>query len=41
VLPVIGIIKRIQVEERELEQHFGTRYQDYRKRTWRIIPYIY
>jgi protein-S-isoprenylcysteine O-methyltransferase len=41
VLPVIGIIKRIQVEERELEQHFGTQYQDYRKHTWRIIPYIY
>ena len=41
VLPIIGVIKRIQVEEKELEQHFGKQYQDYRKNTWCVIPHIY
>jgi protein-S-isoprenylcysteine O-methyltransferase len=41
VLPAIGIIRRIKVEEKELEQHFGKPYQDYRKVTWAVIPYIY
>lgn len=41
VLPAIGIIRRIKVEEKELEQHFGKRYQDYRKVTWAVIPHIY
>jgi protein-S-isoprenylcysteine O-methyltransferase len=41
VLPTIGIIRRIGVEEKELYDHFGEQYQDYRKSTWRIIPHIY
>jgi len=41
MLPAIGIIRRIKVEEKELCHHFGEQYQDYRKNTWRIIPYIY
>jgi protein-S-isoprenylcysteine O-methyltransferase Ste14 len=41
VLPVIGIMQRIKVEERELARHFGEEYQEYRKSTWHIIPYIY
>jgi protein-S-isoprenylcysteine O-methyltransferase Ste14 len=41
VLPLIGIIRRINVEEKELESHFGQQYQDYRKSTWRIVPHIY
>jgi protein-S-isoprenylcysteine O-methyltransferase Ste14 len=41
VLSAIGIIRRIQVEEKEMYHHFGEQYQDYRKSTWRIIPYIY
>ena len=41
VLPVIGVMQRIKVEEKELEQHFGNRYLDYRKNTWRVIPHIY
>jgi protein-S-isoprenylcysteine O-methyltransferase Ste14 len=41
VLPTVGIIKRITVEEKELYGHFGKQYQDYRKSTWRLIPYIY
>jgi protein-S-isoprenylcysteine O-methyltransferase Ste14 len=41
VLPTIGIIRRINVEEKELNRHFGKQYQDYRKSTWRLVPYIY
>jgi protein-S-isoprenylcysteine O-methyltransferase len=41
VLPSVGIMRRIRVEEKELEQHFGRQYQDYRKGTWAVIPYIY
>jgi protein-S-isoprenylcysteine O-methyltransferase Ste14 len=41
VLPTIGLMQRIQFEEKELEQHFGKQYQDYRKNTWRVIPHIY
>jgi protein-S-isoprenylcysteine O-methyltransferase Ste14 len=40
-LPAIGIIRRIKVEEKELYDHFGEQYQDYRKSTWRLIPYVY
>jgi len=40
-LPAIGIIQRIEVEEKELYRHFGEHYRDYRKSTWRIIPHIY
>jgi protein-S-isoprenylcysteine O-methyltransferase Ste14 len=40
-LPIIGIIRRIKVEEKELYNHFGEEYQNYQKSTWRIIPYIY
>jgi len=41
MLPTIGLMQRIKFEEKELEQHFGKQYQDYRKNTWRLIPYIY
>lgn len=41
ILPAIGILRRINVEEKELNSHFGERYQDYQKSTWRIIPYVY
>jgi protein-S-isoprenylcysteine O-methyltransferase len=41
LLPFIGIMQRIRVEEKELEKYFGKQYQDYRKSTWAFIPYIY
>jgi protein-S-isoprenylcysteine O-methyltransferase Ste14 len=41
VLPFIGIGRRIKVEEEALYRNFGEEYLDYRKNTWRIIPYIY
>jgi len=40
-LPAIGILRRTKVEEKELSDHFGEQYQDYRKNTWRLIPYLY
>jgi protein-S-isoprenylcysteine O-methyltransferase Ste14 len=40
-LPAIGIIKRISVEEKELYLHFGEPYREYRKKTWRLIPFLY
>ena len=41
VLPLIGIMRRIRVEEKTLEKYFGKQYQDYQKSTWAFIPYIY
>jgi protein-S-isoprenylcysteine O-methyltransferase Ste14 len=41
VLPAIGLMRRIQFEEKELEHHFGKQYQDYMKNTWRVIPFIF
>jgi protein-S-isoprenylcysteine O-methyltransferase len=41
VLPTIGVMRRIKVEEKELEQHFGKQYLDYKKDTWYLVPYIY
>jgi protein-S-isoprenylcysteine O-methyltransferase len=41
VLPAIGLMQRIRFEEKELEQHFGKQYQDYKKNTRRVIPFIY
>jgi len=41
VLPLIGIMRRIKVEEKELEKYFGKQYQDYRRSTRAFIPYIY
>ena len=41
VLPSIGIVRRIKVEEKEMEKHFGMQYRDYRRSTRAIIPYIY
>jgi len=41
VFPAISLIQRIKFEEKELEQHFGKQYQDYRKNTRRVIPFIF
>ena len=41
-IPVLfAMLKRIAVEERALLQHFGEAYEAYRKKTWRLIPFIY
>jgi len=41
ILPLIAFSIRIQVEEKALLEHFGARYADYCKRTWRLVPWIY
>lgn len=38
VLPLVSTLYRISVEERVLADHFGSAYEDYRKRTKSLIP---
>ena len=35
------LVARMQAEERLLRSHFGAEYDDYRARTWRLVPGIY
>ena len=35
------LIARMNAEEALLAEHFGETYQAYRRRTWRLIPYLY
>ena len=37
---LIGISYRIHVEERVLQEHLGQRYQEYMRRTKRLIPFV-
>jgi protein-S-isoprenylcysteine O-methyltransferase Ste14 len=32
---------RMSSEEALLESEFGERYADYRRRTWRLLPFLY
>lgn len=41
LLPLAGILYRIQVEERVLLRHFGASYQAYANRTKRLLPGIW
>lgn len=41
VLPLLGILYRIHVEERVLLDHFGAAYEEYAKRTKRLLPGIW
>jgi protein-S-isoprenylcysteine O-methyltransferase Ste14 len=40
-LLVPPLIARIKAEERLLIDHFGSEYQRYRERSWRLIPRVY
>lgn len=41
-LPVYwGYIRVIDVEEQLLEHHFQQAYRDYKKSTWRLLPFLY
>ena len=41
-LPVFWVIsKRISIEEKAMESFFGVEYVEFRKRTKKLIPYIY
>ena len=35
------LVARMNAEEALLESEFGERYADYRRRTWRLVPYLY
>ncbi|HEX7423380.1 MAG TPA: isoprenylcysteine carboxylmethyltransferase family protein [Terriglobales bacterium] len=41
VFPFIALSVRMNVEEKALLGHFAARYVEYRKRTWRLIPWSY
>ncbi len=38
---IVALLYRTSVEERILEEEFGPKYRDYKKRTKKVIPYIY
>ena len=38
---LFAFIRRINVEEKALMEHFGKEYTDYKKETYRLIPFIY
>lgn len=39
-LVILVLLGRINAEERLLSQTFGSEYDDYRARTWRLVPYV-
>jgi protein-S-isoprenylcysteine O-methyltransferase len=42
LIPItIAFLKRIQIEERALEDAFGSEYASYRTMSWRLFPWIY
>jgi protein-S-isoprenylcysteine O-methyltransferase Ste14 len=38
---LIPLVARMRSEERLLSEHFGPEYENYRARTWRLIPGFY
>ena len=40
-VPVYVRVARMNSEEALLESEFGERYADYRRRTWRLLPFLY
>jgi len=38
---MVGLKWRINDEEALLNEHFGSEYQQYQEKTWRLLPYIY
>ena len=42
LLPFVWLLLvRIRAEEALLASEFGDRYADYRRRTWRLVPWVY
>lgn len=41
LLLIPPLVARMNSEEALLESEFGERYSDYRRRTWRLLPFIY
>jgi protein-S-isoprenylcysteine O-methyltransferase Ste14 len=41
-IPVtLVFMNRMRIEEELLISNFGQEYIDYKKRTWRLIPFVY
>lgn len=41
VVPLLGLLPRIRVEEAELVRVLGEPYRDYRRRTRRLVPGVW
>jgi protein-S-isoprenylcysteine O-methyltransferase Ste14 len=41
LLLIPPLVARMNAEEALLESEFGARYADYRRRTWRLVPFVY
>jgi protein-S-isoprenylcysteine O-methyltransferase Ste14 len=41
VWTLVFVLVRIGQEERLLGEHFGSEYESYIRRTWRLVPYVY
>ena len=41
LLLIPPLVARMNSEEALLESEFGERYSDYRRRTWRLLPFLY
>lgn len=41
VITTVIVVLRIKREEKMLAEHFGDEWETYRRRTWRLIPWIY
>ena len=41
IFPLVAFSARIRVEEKALAGHFGERYAEYCKRSWRLLPWVY
>ena len=41
VLLIPPLVARIRAEERLLRTEFGSEYEDYCARTWRLVPWVY
>jgi protein-S-isoprenylcysteine O-methyltransferase Ste14 len=38
---LIFVLLRMGQEERLLGEHFGSEFESYRRRTWRLLPHVY
>ncbi len=38
---IYGYVKNIIIEEQLLIKHFGTQYVEYKKKTWRLMPFLW
>jgi protein-S-isoprenylcysteine O-methyltransferase Ste14 len=41
LLLLLPLVARMNSEEALLESEFGSQYADYRRRTWRLVPFVY